>query len=281
MEEAEQRKHQRRIRRQNQSGLGRQRTNESVSSRKEPGPTEQEKDPQKPFNVWAKMRLRAQRPLGEWLGMTVYTFIGIGVNLAAVTSSNEAATMETQYWAWGFATMIGKSVLTGMLFVRPGLAICSWKYLTLTSPPNRNLHIRRLLRRLPQPRPDHNPHHLPRFPLAPRPTIHPRASARRLLRRSPCGGSLLRLDHIPRRRPATRINWSEHVHPAARLGPPRDSFLLRIARKWSHYLYGDGAGRFGQLAPRRGHARFHHRACRDGHKHGLVLADSGMLQPSP
>jgi hypothetical protein len=50
--------------------------------------------------------------------MTVYTFIGIGVNLAAVTSSNEAATMETQYWAWGFATMIGKSVLTGMLFVR-------------------------------------------------------------------------------------------------------------------------------------------------------------------
>jgi aquaglyceroporin related protein len=58
------------------------------------------------------MRLRAQRPLGEWLGVTIYTFIGIGVNLAAVTSSNEAATMETQYWAWGFATMIGKSVLT-------------------------------------------------------------------------------------------------------------------------------------------------------------------------
>jgi len=118
MEEAEQRKHQRRIQRQNQSGLSRQRTNASVGSRKEPGFTEQEKDPHKPFNVWAKMRLRAQRPLGEWLGTTVYTFIGIGVNLAAVTSSNEAATMETQYWAWGFATMIGKSFLTGMLFVR-------------------------------------------------------------------------------------------------------------------------------------------------------------------
>jgi hypothetical protein len=109
LEEAEQRKHLRRLRRQNHPGFGRQRTNASVGSRKEPGPTEQEKDPHKPFNVWAKMRLRAQRPLGEWLGMTVYTFIGIGVNLAAVTSSNEAATMETQYWAWGFATMIGKS----------------------------------------------------------------------------------------------------------------------------------------------------------------------------
>ena len=83
----------------------------SVSSRKEPGPTEQEKNPHKPFNMWAAARLKAQRPLGEWLGVTIYTFIGIGVNLAAVTSSNEAATMETQYWAWGFATMIGKSIL--------------------------------------------------------------------------------------------------------------------------------------------------------------------------
>jgi len=111
LEEAEQRKHLRRLRRQNHPGFARQRTNASVGSRKEPGPTEQEKDPHKPFNVWAQMRLRAQRPLGEWLGVTIYTFIGIGVNLAAVTSSNEAATMETQYWAWGFATMIGKSVL--------------------------------------------------------------------------------------------------------------------------------------------------------------------------
>jgi aquaglyceroporin related protein len=45
------------------------------------------------------------------LGMTVFTFVGISSNLAAVTSSNEAGTMETQYWAWGFATMIGKFAL--------------------------------------------------------------------------------------------------------------------------------------------------------------------------
>jgi hypothetical protein len=112
LEEAEQRKHLRRIRRQNHPGFARQRTNASVSSRKKPGPTEQEKDPQKPFNIWAEARLKAQRPLGEWLGVTIYTFIGIGANLAAVTSSNEAGTMETMYWAWGFATMIGKSILT-------------------------------------------------------------------------------------------------------------------------------------------------------------------------
>ena len=52
--------------------------------------------------------MKAQRPLGEWLGTTIYTFIGIGANLAAVTSSNEAGTLTTQYWAWGLATMIGK-----------------------------------------------------------------------------------------------------------------------------------------------------------------------------
>lgn len=110
LEEAERRKYLRRVRRQNHPGFARQRTNVSVSSRKEPGPTEQEKNPEKPFNIWAVARLRAQRPLGEWLGVTIYTFIGIAANLAAVTSSNEAGTMETQYWAWGFATMIGECV---------------------------------------------------------------------------------------------------------------------------------------------------------------------------
>lgn len=70
--------------------------------------TDQERNPLKPFNVWAAIRLRVQRPLGEWLGMTVFTFVGISTNLAVVTSSNQAGTMETQYWAWGLATMMGE-----------------------------------------------------------------------------------------------------------------------------------------------------------------------------
>lgn len=74
-----------------------------------PKPTEQERNPQKPFNVWAVARLKAQRPLGEWLGVVIYSFIGLSANLAAVTSQNEAGTLETGYWAWGFATMIGES----------------------------------------------------------------------------------------------------------------------------------------------------------------------------
>ena len=133
LEEAERRKHLRRIRRQNHPAFARQRTNVSVSSRKEPGPTEQEKDPHKPFNMWAAARLKAQRPLGEWLGVTIYTFIGIGVNLAAVTSSNEAATMETQYWAWGFATMIGKfdSIISATAIPRHQSRQDSWKQFIL------------------------------------------------------------------------------------------------------------------------------------------------------
>jgi hypothetical protein len=90
MGEEEEAKHRRRDR-QNDPSLVRHRTNKSSKS-------------------WAVTRLKAQRPLGEWLGMTIFTFVGISSNLAAVTSSNEAGTMETQYWAWGFATMIGKFV---------------------------------------------------------------------------------------------------------------------------------------------------------------------------
>jgi hypothetical protein len=97
--------------RQNDPSLVRHRTNKSSKSLEPPGLTDQERNPNKPFNAWAVTRLKAQRPLGEWLGMTIFTFVGVSSNLAAVTSSNEAGTMETQYWAWGFATMIGKFVL--------------------------------------------------------------------------------------------------------------------------------------------------------------------------
>lgn len=113
MEEEEEIKHRRRDCQQGDSGIARHRTDKSGKSQEQqqPGLTDQERNPHKPFNLWAVARLKAQRPLGEWLGMTIYTFIGISSNLAAVTSSNEAGTMETQYWAWGFATMIGKSMV--------------------------------------------------------------------------------------------------------------------------------------------------------------------------
>ena len=110
VEEEEEVKHRRRDRQHDDPAIARHRTNKSTKSQEQQqqGLTDQERNPHKPFNLWAVARLKAQRPLGEWLGMTIYTFIGVGSNLAAVTSSNEAGTMETQYWAWGFATMIGK-----------------------------------------------------------------------------------------------------------------------------------------------------------------------------
>lgn len=78
-------KHRRRDRQHDDPSIARHRTNKSSESQEQQqqGLTDQERNPRKPF-------------------------IGIGANLAAVTSSNEAGTMETQYWAWGFATMIGK-----------------------------------------------------------------------------------------------------------------------------------------------------------------------------
>lgn len=68
--------------------------------------------------MWAVARVKAQRPLGEWLGVTIYSFIGISANLAGVTSSSEAGTLETQYWAWGLATMIGKCAVLSRKEVR-------------------------------------------------------------------------------------------------------------------------------------------------------------------
>ncbi|GAB7327550.1 hypothetical protein MBLNU13_g11412t1 [Cladosporium sp. NU13] len=128
VEEEEEVKHHRRDRQHEDPGITRHRTNKSVKSQEQqqqPGLTDQERNPHKPFNLWAVARLKAQRPLGEWLGMTIYTFIGIGSNLAAVTSSNEAGTMETQYWAWGFATMIGIYISGGSsgAFLNPALII--------------------------------------------------------------------------------------------------------------------------------------------------------------
>lgn len=93
---------------QNDMNLTRSRTHISANSARQPGPTGQEKNPHKPFNTWAVIRSKAQRPLGEWLGTTIFAFLGIGANLAIVTSSGEAGSTETQYWAWGFATMVGK-----------------------------------------------------------------------------------------------------------------------------------------------------------------------------
>lgn len=100
-----------------------------------PKPTEQERNPQKPFNVWAVMRLKAQRPLGELLGVVVYSFIGISANLAVVTSQNEAGTLTTGYWAWGFATMIG--AFAGMNGGPLRGSLCAYK---LESHSNANLN---------------------------------------------------------------------------------------------------------------------------------------------
>lgn len=107
-EEEEEVKHSQQNDQQSQLHVARSGTDQSDKLQQEQiDQTDQERNPLKPFNVWAAIRLRVQRPLGEWLGMTVFTFVGISTNLAVITSSNQAGTMETQYWAWGLATMMG------------------------------------------------------------------------------------------------------------------------------------------------------------------------------
>ncbi|KJX98796.1 aquaporin-like protein [Zymoseptoria brevis] len=79
-----------------------------------------------PFNHWALLRLRFQRPLAEWLGTTIYSFIGISGTLAVQTSSpSSPLTPQSQYWTWGFATMLAIYVSGGGsgAFLNPALTI--------------------------------------------------------------------------------------------------------------------------------------------------------------
>ncbi|KAF2769410.1 aquaporin-like protein [Teratosphaeria nubilosa] len=78
-----------------------------------------------PHNVLARFRLKYHRPLAEWLGTTIAMFIGISANLAVVTSSEQAATYQTMYFAWGFAIMLGIYVAGGGsgAFLNPAITI--------------------------------------------------------------------------------------------------------------------------------------------------------------
>lgn len=275
VEEEEEVKHRRRDRQHDDLAIARHRTNKSTKSheQQQQGLTDQERNPHKPFNLWAVARLKAQRPLGEWLGMTIYTFIGVGSNLAAVTSSNEAGTMETQYWAWGSATMIGK-------------------YLVPSAPPplretthltghlqTRYLHLRRQQRRLPQPGSDNHPHHLPRLPLASRAPVHRHANPRRFLRRAARFRRPPRQHHVPRqRRSHPRLHRRKHVHPTPGSDPRLDSILLRTARQRSPNLHDHGPGRQREFSPRSRNARSDHRPRSDGDQHGPLVPNARPFQ---
>jgi aquaglyceroporin related protein, other eukaryote len=79
----------------------------------------------RPYNFWAKLRLRFHRPLAEWLGMTIFIFLGCCGNMSVVTSDQQAGSMQSAYWSWGFAIMLGIYVAGGGSggFLNPGLVI--------------------------------------------------------------------------------------------------------------------------------------------------------------
>lgn len=77
------------------------------------------------FNPWSVVRLRGQRPLAEWLGTTVFIFLGISANLSVTVSLNSAGTTQTEYWSWGFAVMVGIYIAGGGsgAFLNPAIII--------------------------------------------------------------------------------------------------------------------------------------------------------------
>lgn len=77
------------------------------------------------FNRWSRFRFYFQCPLAEWLGTTVYIFIGLCGNLSVITSEYKTGSMQSMYSCWGFAVMLAIYIAGGGsgAFLNPALTI--------------------------------------------------------------------------------------------------------------------------------------------------------------
>lgn len=80
---------------------------------------------ERPFNEWARLRIKFHRPLAEFLGALIFAFIGCGGDLAVVTSQQNAGTLYSTYWNWGFGIMFAIYVAGGGSggFINPALTV--------------------------------------------------------------------------------------------------------------------------------------------------------------
>lgn len=78
-----------------------------------------------PFNGWANIRMKFQRPLAEFLGMSVFIFLGINANLSVYVSQSQSGNQNTVWWVWGLADMIGIYIAGGTSggFLNPMLVV--------------------------------------------------------------------------------------------------------------------------------------------------------------
>lgn len=79
----------------------------------------------RPFNPWSVVRLKYGRPMGEFLGVMVFIFLGISCNLSITVSQNQAGNLNTEYFCWGFSAMLGIYISGGSsgAFLNPVLVI--------------------------------------------------------------------------------------------------------------------------------------------------------------
>ncbi|KAM0724215.1 hypothetical protein Q7P37_000097 [Cladosporium fusiforme] len=78
-----------------------------------------------PFNHWARFRMQFQRPLAEFLGMSIFIFLGTSANLSVYVSQAQSGDQQTVWWTWGFAVMIGIYIAGGSSggFLNPMLVV--------------------------------------------------------------------------------------------------------------------------------------------------------------
>lgn len=77
------------------------------------------------LNAWARFRMKFQRPLAEFLGMSIFMFLGTSANFSVYVSQAQAGDQQTVWWTWGFAVMIGIYIAGGSSggFLNPMLIV--------------------------------------------------------------------------------------------------------------------------------------------------------------
>ncbi|KAI1205390.1 aquaporin-like protein [Annulohypoxylon truncatum] len=78
---------------------------------------QEEKDPKKLQNWWARVRAKHPEPTAEFLATMTAIFVGLAADLSVNLPTNQRVpygTRETSCWAWGFAWMFGMYMAGGV-----------------------------------------------------------------------------------------------------------------------------------------------------------------------
>ncbi|KAK8184024.1 aquaporin-like protein, partial [Phyllosticta citribraziliensis] len=79
---------------------------------------------------WSVIRTRFREPFAEFLAVVVQLTLGFCADLTAITSNSVNGNAATNYFAWGFATMLGIYIAGGIsgAHLNPAVSLTLWMF---------------------------------------------------------------------------------------------------------------------------------------------------------